>query len=173
MPEKPSVPMGLLLELLPKFRDEFAIDADRIYVMGLSMGGYGTWDMIQRHPEMFAAAVPICGGGDVTKAERIARLPVWAFHGDKDTVVPTSRSRDMIEACARPVVRRATRSRRASATASGMWPSATRNWRNGCLPATRGRKPLDDGHEPLFPENTFSNSASETDTSGQNAGLDM
>jgi predicted peptidase len=54
--------------------------------------------MIQRQPEMFAAAVPICGGGDVTKAERIARLPVWAFHGNQDTVVPTSRSRDMIEA---------------------------------------------------------------------------
>jgi len=66
--------------------------------MGLSMGGYGTWDMIQRNPQMFAAAVPICGGGDVTKAERIARLPVWAFHGNKDNVVPTSRSRDMIEA---------------------------------------------------------------------------
>ena len=98
MPEKPSVPMGLLLELLPKFRDEFAIDTDRIYVMGLSMGGYGTWDMIQRYPEMFAAAVPICGGGDATKAERIARMPVWAFHGNRDTVVPTSRSRDMIEA---------------------------------------------------------------------------
>ena len=98
MPEQPSVPMGLLLELLPKLCDEFAIDTDRIYVMGLSMGGYGTWDLIQRHPEMFAAAVPICGGGDVTKAERIARLPVWAYHGSQDTVVPTSRSRDMIEA---------------------------------------------------------------------------
>jgi predicted peptidase len=98
MPEKPSVPMGLLLELLPELRNEFAIDADRICVIGLSMGGYGTWDMVQRCPGLFAAAVPICGGGDVSKAERIARLPVWAFHGKQDTVVPTSRSGDMIEA---------------------------------------------------------------------------
>jgi predicted peptidase len=98
MPEKPSVPMGLLLELLPKIRGEFVIDPDRIYVMGLSMGGYGTWDILHRCPDVFAAAVPICGGADVTKAEPIARLPVWAFHGAKDTLVPTSRSRDMIEA---------------------------------------------------------------------------
>lgn len=98
MSEKPSVPMGLLLDLLPKIRDEFAIDADRIYVMGLSMGGYGAWDMIQRHPDLLAVAVPICGGGDATKVERIARLPVWAFHGNQDPIVPTSRSHDMIEA---------------------------------------------------------------------------
>lgn len=98
MPEKPSVPMGLLLDLLPKVMNEFAIDPQRVYVMGLSMGGYGTWDMIQRRPELFAAAVPICGGGDVTLAPSIARVPVWTFHGGRDGVVPTSRSRDMIEA---------------------------------------------------------------------------
>ena len=61
------------------------------------MGGYGTWDMIQRYPEMFAAAVPICGGGDETAADRI-KTPVWAFHGDKDGAVPVSRSRNMIAA---------------------------------------------------------------------------
>lgn len=98
MPEQPSVPMGLLLELLPKFMSEFAIDPDRVYVMGLSMGGYGTWDIIQRKPEMFAAAVPICGGGDVTKADRLTKLPIWAVHGGRDNVVPVSRSRDMIAA---------------------------------------------------------------------------
>ena len=98
IPAEPSVPMGLLLELLPALEKEFAIDADRRYVMGLSMGGYGTWDLIQRWPAMFAAAVPVCGGGDVTKADRIARVPVWAFHGDKDGAVPVSRSRDMIAA---------------------------------------------------------------------------
>jgi len=98
MPEKPSEPMRLLMELLPTLAKEFTIDADRLYVMGLSMGGYGTWDAIQRYPGMFAAAVPICGGGDATGAATIAKTPVWAYHGDKDGAVPVSRSREMVEA---------------------------------------------------------------------------
>jgi predicted peptidase len=98
MPEKPAQPMRLLAELIAKLQEQYTIDADRLYVMGLSMGGYGTWDMIQRHPEAFAAAVPICGGGDETQAQRIAKIPVWAFHGAKDAAVPVSRSRNMIKA---------------------------------------------------------------------------
>jgi len=98
MPEKPAQPMRLLVELIAKLQAEYPIDADRLYVIGLSMGGYGTWDMIQRYPEKFAAAVPICGGGDETQAKRIAKIPVWAFHGAKDPAVPVSRSRDMVEA---------------------------------------------------------------------------
>ena len=74
------------------------IDPKRIYAMGLSMGGYGTWDAIQRRPEFFAAAVPICGGGDKSMGKAIAPLPIWAWHGDKDNVIKASRSRDMIAA---------------------------------------------------------------------------
>jgi len=74
------------------------VDPNRIYVMGLSMGGYGTWDAIQRRPNFFAAAVPICGGGDTKFAKKISHLPIWAWHGDKDTVIKPSRSRDMIDA---------------------------------------------------------------------------
>ena len=74
------------------------VDSNRIYVMGLSMGGYGTWDAIQRRPDFFAAAVPICGGGDKSFGEKLKGLPVWAWHGDKDRVIKPSRSRDMIEA---------------------------------------------------------------------------
>jgi len=74
------------------------VDPNRIYVMGLSMGGYGTWDAIQRRPDFFAAAVPICGGGDKSFGEKLKGLPVWAWHGDKDRVIKPSRSRDMIEA---------------------------------------------------------------------------
>ena len=74
------------------------VDPNRIYVMGLSMGGYGTWDAIQRRPNFFAAAVPICGGGDKQLGKKIARLPIWAWHGDKDSVIKPSRSKDMIEA---------------------------------------------------------------------------
>ena len=62
------------------------------------MGGFGTWDAIQRYPERFAAAVPVCGGGDTAYAKHIAQIPIWAFHGDSDTVVKVERSREMIAA---------------------------------------------------------------------------
>lgn len=98
MPDKPSETAALLEELLPKLIKEFDIDESRIYVTGLSMGGYGTWDMAQRHPDMIAAAAPICGGGDAKQARRLKDVPIWAFHGDADRAVPVERSRKMIAA---------------------------------------------------------------------------
>ena len=98
MPAKPSPPIRLTLRAIEGLQKEFSIDAQRLYITGLSMGGYGTWDAIQRHPELFAAAVPICGGGDPRYAEKIKNVPIWAFHGDKDTAVKVERSRDMIAA---------------------------------------------------------------------------
>ncbi|HEY3322570.1 MAG TPA: prolyl oligopeptidase family serine peptidase [Planctomycetota bacterium] len=98
MPEKPSEPMRLALELVAALQKEFSVDAKRLYVTGLSMGGYGAWDCIQRNPQMFAAAVPVCGGADDTKGALIAKIPVWAFHGAKDTVVKTKRSQNIIAA---------------------------------------------------------------------------
>jgi predicted peptidase len=99
MPEQPAPGLRMALELvehaLPK---EFNIDKRRLYVTGLSMGGFGTWDAVQRRPDLFAAAIPICGGGDTAQAKRIAVLPIWVFHGDRDTAVKTERSRDMVEA---------------------------------------------------------------------------
>ena len=95
---KSSQPMRLLLGLIGKIEKQYAIDPDRIYVMGLSMGGFGTWDLIQRHSGRFAAAVPICGGGDETLTEPLVGLSIWVFHGDKDAVIPVVRSRDMVEA---------------------------------------------------------------------------
>jgi predicted peptidase len=97
-PAEPTEPLRQTLELIPALQKEFSIDAKRIYATGLSMGGYGTWDIIARKPELFAAAVPICGGGDEATAKQIAKIPVWAFHGAKDTAVKVSRSRNMIEA---------------------------------------------------------------------------
>lgn len=97
-PEEPSIPMGLVLDLIPALRREFPIDASRIYVTGLSMGGYGTWDLLARRPDWFAAAVPICGGADTETARKIAGVPTWVFHGDADNVVPVSRSRRMVAA---------------------------------------------------------------------------
>jgi predicted peptidase len=74
------------------------VDPGRIYLTGLSMGGYGTWDLAARQPERFAAILPICGGGDEATAPRLAKLPIWCFHGDADKVVPVERSRTMIAA---------------------------------------------------------------------------
>jgi predicted peptidase len=98
LPEKPATPMALTLQLIEQLKKQYSIDADRLYITGLSMGGYGTWDAVARHPEMFAAAVPMCGGGDENTAAKIAKLPIWNFHGDKDGAVPVARSRNMIEA---------------------------------------------------------------------------
>ena len=98
MPEEPSYAMRLTVELMEQLCREFPVDTRRIYVTGLSMGGYGTWDMIQRYPDKFAAAMPLCGGGDTTGASRFKELPVWVFHGDQDGAVPVSRSRDMVAA---------------------------------------------------------------------------
>lgn len=71
------------------------VDADRIYLTGLSMGGYGTWDAALDYPDFFAAIVPVCGGAGVrwVMADRIKHLPVWIFHGDKDAAVPVEESR--------------------------------------------------------------------------------
>jgi len=96
--DTPAEPMRQVLELIARLQKEFRIDPDRLYVMGLSMGGFGTWDVVQRHPKVFAAAVPICGGGDESKAGRIAKLPTWVFHGAKDGAVKVERSRDMVKA---------------------------------------------------------------------------
>ena len=76
-------------------------DAARVYLIGLSMGGFGSWDLATRHPDWFAAVAPICGGGDERQAAALKDVPVWAFHGDKDTVVPVARTRSMIEAIRR------------------------------------------------------------------------
>lgn len=98
MPEKPADPMRLSLELIDALVNEYSIDKRRIYVTGLSMGGFGTWDALMRRPKFFAAAIPICGGGDPVQAKRIAHVPQWIFHGDMDTAVKPSRSREMVAA---------------------------------------------------------------------------
>jgi len=102
MPAQPSLPMKLALALVLEKMAALPVDPCRVYVTGVSMGGYGTWDAIQREPQLFAAAVPICGGGDTACAPIIKHIPIWTFHGDKDGAVPVSRSRDMtraLEAC--------------------------------------------------------------------------
>lgn len=98
MPSMPSTPMKLTLLLLQDALAKWPVDTSRVYVTGISMGGYGAWDIIQRKPELFAAAIPICGGGDSGLAPTLKKLPIRVFHGDKDTAVPVVRSRDMVKA---------------------------------------------------------------------------
>lgn len=82
-------------------------DSSRVFLTGLSMGGFGTWELLQRFPEKFAAAIPICGGGDTARAAVIKTVPVWAFHGKKDKLVKVSRTTEMVAAIRKhdPVVR--------------------------------------------------------------------
>jgi len=94
----PSKPMELLIGLIHKLVNSMPIDSTRIYITGLSMGGYGTYDAIERYPNLFAAAVPVCGGGDVSRAEEIAHIPIWIFHGANDPAVSTRYDHAMLEA---------------------------------------------------------------------------
>lgn len=102
-----------VLALLDEILATQPVDPTRVYLTGLSMGGYGTWSLGLAHPERFAAIVPICGGGDPlkamladpNKAEALRSLAVWAFHGAKDPVVKLSESERMVEALRRAGVR--------------------------------------------------------------------
>jgi predicted peptidase len=87
-----------LTVLLDNIVARYKVDEDRIYVTGLSMGGFGTWSLASRTPNRFAAIVPICGGGEAYWARRFAHLPIWVFHGAKDPVVPLQRSEAMVDA---------------------------------------------------------------------------
>ncbi len=84
--------------LMESIIEKYPVDTNRLYITGLSMGGYGTWDLILRYPNTFAAAIPVCGAGDDSKVSLIKDIPIWAFHGNRDNVVPIQGSRDMIKA---------------------------------------------------------------------------
>jgi len=90
--------VAALEELIDSIQRRYRVDAARIYVTGLSMGGFATWELAARHPERYAAVIPVCGVGDPSRAHRLRDLPVWAFHGALDDVVPLSGSQDMIDA---------------------------------------------------------------------------
>jgi predicted peptidase len=102
----PQCPAGMwwtemldsLVALLDDVQSKYAVDPDRVYMTGLSMGGFGTWALGCRHPERFAAIAPICGGGDWFLAERLKNVPVWVFHGGRDPVVPLRESTEMVDA---------------------------------------------------------------------------
>ena len=89
-----------LKELLAYLDETYNIDKDRMYLTGLSMGGYGSWRLAADEPQIFAAVAPICGVGDPADAKKLLRVPIWAWHGTDDNSVPLSGSVDIIEAIA-------------------------------------------------------------------------
>lgn len=96
--DKPTDATSLTLQAIRNVIEQENIDASRVYVTGTSMGGMGTWDIISRDPSLFAAAVPMSGGGNTATADTIRDIPVRAFHGDADTIVPVSATQEMIAA---------------------------------------------------------------------------
>ena len=87
-----------LTVLLDHLLEHLPIDPNRVYLTGLSMGGFGTWSLAAAFPERFAAIAPICGGGDLESMGRLINMPIWAFHGAQDVAVPLARSADLIHA---------------------------------------------------------------------------
>lgn len=87
-----------LVALIRSLMKDYSVDEDRIYAAGFSMGGYGTWNLLMNHPDLFAAGVPMCGAASPAHAANLLNTPVWAIHGAKDPTVPVSGSREMVEA---------------------------------------------------------------------------
>ena len=97
-PVKQGWDVEALKGLLDEVVSSHKADPDRIYLTGLSMGGFGSWSMAAKYPDTFAAVAPICGGGSPANAGKIKHLPIWVFHGDKDTAVPLQKSQEMVDA---------------------------------------------------------------------------
>jgi predicted peptidase len=95
---EPTDQMKAVVAILDETIKKLPVDEKRIYLTGLSMGGYGSWELAMRYPDRFAAVAPVCGGGDESKADVLKDIPIWAWHGDADEAVPVERSRRMIEA---------------------------------------------------------------------------
>jgi predicted peptidase len=99
MPKEPTDQLKVAIAILDTLlKSDRPVDDKRIYLTGLSMGGYGSWELAMRQPERFAAVAPVCGGGDESQADKLVKVPVWAWHGDADNAVPVDRSRNMIAA---------------------------------------------------------------------------
>jgi predicted peptidase len=98
VPERANWDPDALDALFDDIIKRYAVDEDRVYLTGVSMGGAGTWRLASAHPERFAAIAPICGWGDPGMARRIGSIPTWVFHGAKDDIVPLRASQEMVDA---------------------------------------------------------------------------
>lgn len=98
LPETPTVQLQMAKAVLDRSMTELPVDRRRVYLTGLSMGGFGSWELAMRHPDIFAALAPVCGGGDETRADRLKNIPIWTAHGSADRVVWPERTRRMVDA---------------------------------------------------------------------------
>ena len=87
---------NMLDALFAELKSNYNIDFNRVYLTGLSMGGQGTWEWAKKQPKRFAAIVPICGYSDANKVKKIRKMPIWVFHGAKDTIVPIEESNQIV-----------------------------------------------------------------------------
>jgi predicted peptidase len=100
----PQAPEGAVWDsttinaLLDEVLERLPVDIDRIYLTGLSLGGHGTWNIAADRPERFAAIAPVCGAGNIVNACKLKNVPVWAFHGDQDSVVSLESDAKMVKA---------------------------------------------------------------------------
>jgi predicted esterase len=88
----------VIIRLIKGIQSQYKVDKERIYLTGLSMGGFGTWNITSKFPSVFAAIAPVCGGGDTTQVMKLKHVPVWCFHGAKDNVVNPEQSYRMVRA---------------------------------------------------------------------------
>lgn len=95
---QPSAKLLGVTDLIADLVLRYPIDPKRLYLVGQSMGGFGVWALLESRPDLFAAAIPVAGGGDTGNVSPIARIPVWAFHGKRDIIVNVRESRRMIAA---------------------------------------------------------------------------
>jgi len=106
MKKNPTKPMQLVRGMIDDLIKDFPVDTNRIYITGLSMGGFGTYDALARYPDVFAAGVPVCGSGDPSTVDRFKHIPLWIYTGAEDPVVTVDRVLIMfnalMEAGARP-----------------------------------------------------------------------
>ena len=89
---------GWIMNIIDEVCAEYAVDQDRIYVTGVSMGGHGAWYLAFQHPDRFAAVAPLCGRVDTAWAETLKQVPAWVFHGSRDRVCPIRYSNGIVEA---------------------------------------------------------------------------
>lgn len=95
---KESKALKTAVAILENVLGEYSCDRDRVYAFGISMGGYGVWDLLARHGELFAAGVPICGGGPINCAEALADIPIWTYHSTNDGIVKYAGTEKMYKA---------------------------------------------------------------------------
>ena len=87
-----------LVELIAQLQETYSIDKNRVYACGVSMGGYGVWNLMMNHPDLLAAGIMMCGAADPTKAAVLKDLPIWTIHGDQDPTVPVEATREIVNA---------------------------------------------------------------------------